>query len=272
VRRIAHLSDLHFGRHDRVVVAALSEALTALAPDAVVISGDFTQRARRRQFEAARDFVDGLRAAGLAVLAVPGNHDVPLYDVTRRFLRPLARFHHYIERSSYPMIADDEIAILGINTARSLTIADGRVSAEQMDCIPRLFAAAPRTARRLLVTHHPLVELPWGEADRPLRAAGRAARALEAALRADVHLLLAGHHHRPFSGSASAFVAAGAAMLVVQAGTTTSTRLREHVNSFNLIESDGDRLAIAVHAWTGSGFAAAAREAYRFDGRWHADA
>ena len=272
MRRIAHLSDLHFGRHDEAVVDGLSSALKDTAPDIVVISGDFTQRARRRQFAAARDFVDGLRAAGLPVLAVPGNHDVPLYDVTRRVLRPLARFRRYIERDPYPFHADEEVAVLGINTARSLTIKDGRVSREQTARIDRIFAQAPPGARRLLVTHHPLVELPWGDGGKSLRAAGRSSFALEAALKADIHLLLAGHHHRPFSGSAAAFLAAGASMLVVQAGTTTSTRLRKHANSFNLIETEGDTLGIAVHAWDGSRFVADVHEAYRFDGeRWHGD-
>ncbi len=270
MRRIAHLSDLHFGRHDDRVVAGLSNALTTLRPDVVVVSGDFTQRARRRQFAAARDFLAGLRAAGLQVVAVPGNHDIPLYDVLRRFLRPLARFRRYIEPAEYPFVADDEIAVLGINTARSLTIADGRVSHDQMACIEEVFGRAAPGARRMLVTHHPLVSLPGGKDGRNLRAAGRSASAIEAALRANVHLLLAGHHHQPFSGSGAAFFAAGHSLLVVQAGTTTSTRLRAHANSFNLIESDSDDLRITIHAWDADGFEAASIEAYRFaEGRWH---
>lgn len=270
MRRIAHLSDLHFGRHDVAVVEGLSAALTALRPHAVVISGDLTQRARRSQFAAARVFIDGLRAAGLPVIVVPGNHDVPLWDVTRRFFRPLARFRRYIEPHPYPLFADDKVAILGINTARSLTIKDGRVSDEQRACIREHFATAPRDARRMLVTHHPLVELPWGEGGEKLEAAGRADAAVQTALDAGVHLLLAGHHHRPFSGSAATFLTAGHSMLVVQAGTTTSTRLREHANSFNLIETEGDYLRVAVHAWTEEGFAEAAQERYRFaNDRWH---
>ena len=272
MRRIAHLSDLHFGRHDTVVVDGLTASLTAIQPDAVVISGDLTQRARRSQFAAARAFIDGLRGAGLPVIVVPGNHDVPLYDITRRFFRPLARFRRYIESDPYPLFADDEVAILGINTARSLTIKDGRVSHEQMACIRQHFAAVPQNSRRILVTHHPLVELPWGENGAELEAAGRSAAALQASIDAGVHLLLAGHHHRPFSGSAATFLTAGHSLLVVQAGTTTSTRLREHANSFNLLESEGERLRIAVHAWTESGFKEAADESYRFaDGRWHDD-
>lgn len=270
MRRIAHLSDLHFGRHDDTVVDGLSAALTTIRPDAVVISGDLTQRARRRQFIAARAFIDALRGAGLPVIVVPGNHDVPLYDIGRRFLSPLRRFRHYIEREPYPFHLDDEVAILGINTARSLTIKDGRVSREQMACIEQCFERALPGARRMLVTHHPLVALPWGEGGKPLEAAGRADAALQTAIDAGVQLLLAGHHHQPFSGSAATFLAAGHSLLVVQAGTTTSTRLREHVNSFNLIESEGDRLSVAVHGWADGNFEEAAYESYRHaEGRWH---
>jgi 3',5'-cyclic AMP phosphodiesterase CpdA len=269
MRRLAHLSDLHFGRHDPAVVASLHEALTALAPDLIVISGDFTQRARHAQFAEARRFVEGLRAKALRVLAVPGNHDVPLYDIGRRFLSPLRRFRRYVEADPYPYVADEEIAALGLNTARSATISDGRVSHEQMAELRRRFAGAPPGARRILVTHHPLVELPWGEAGKPLRAAGRAKPALRAAIDAGVHLLLAGHHHRPFSGSAAAFLAEGGSMLVVQAGTTTSTRLRAHANSFNVILTDGDRLTITVEAWNGQGFAPHHSEEYICEhGRW----
>lgn len=271
MRRLAHISDLHFGRHDARVVDRLHDALTALAPDLVVISGDFTQRARHRQFAEARAFLARLREAGLRVLAVPGNHDVPLYDVTRRFLSPLRRFRRYIEADPYPFACDAEVAVLGLNTARSATFSGGRVSHEQMVEMHRCFAQARRDARRILVTHHPLVELPWGESGRPLKAAGRAQPALRAALAADVHLLLAGHHHRPFSGSAAAFLAEGGSMLVVQAGTTTSTRLREHANSFNSLTIESDELTIGVEAWNGTTFASHHRERYRFDnGHWRA--
>ena len=106
MRRIAHLSDLHFGRHDDEIVTGLLRALKAIAPDIYVISGDLTQRARRAQFAAAKAFVDELRATGLPVIVVPGNHDVPLYDVARRFMRPLNRFRRYIEAKPYPFVAD----------------------------------------------------------------------------------------------------------------------------------------------------------------------
>lgn len=274
MRRLAHLSDLHFGRHDATVVEALSRTLVAERPDLVVISGDFTQRARRDQFRAAGAFLVGLHAAGLRTLSVPGNHDVPLYDVLRRFLDPLSRYRRWIDDDLCPFHSDPEVPVLGINTARSLTFKDGRVSDEQMERIRRCFAGAPDAtapdATKVLVTHHPLVALPWGEDGETLEAAGRASATLQAAIEAGVHLLLAGHHHRPFSGAATAFVAAGDQLLVVQAGTSTSTRTRDHANSFNLLTIDGERLSIEVREWNGGGFVAAGSEHYaRVKGRWH---
>ena len=90
--RLVHLSDLHFGAHDEELVAAVETSVDALKPDLVVVSGDFTQRARTEQFEEACQFLERLRDGGHEVLGVPGNHDVPLYDVLRRFLSPLTRY------------------------------------------------------------------------------------------------------------------------------------------------------------------------------------
>src|SRR5687767_83793 len=125
---IAHLSDLHFGRHDPVLADVLVTQLGKTRPDLIVISGDLTQRARRSQFAAARDF---LRRLPGPVLIVPGNHDVPLYDVMRRFLQPLGRYRRYICADLEPFFCDSQIAVLGINTARSATFSNGRISYEQ---------------------------------------------------------------------------------------------------------------------------------------------
>ena len=126
--RIAHLSDIHFGAHDPRIVDAATAWLEERRPDLVVISGDLTQRARVEQFRAAAAWLNRLRGAGLKILVIPGNHDVPLFDVVRRFARPLARYKRYISRDLCPFYEDDEVAILGLNTARSLTIKDGRIN------------------------------------------------------------------------------------------------------------------------------------------------
>src|SRR4051794_28745908 len=102
--RLVHLSDLHFGAHDEDLVEAVERSLDALKPDLVVISGDFTQHAPTQQVKEACRFLEQLREKGHEVLGVPGNHDVPLYDVLRRFLSPLTRYRRFIDDSLCPFI------------------------------------------------------------------------------------------------------------------------------------------------------------------------
>src|SRR4051795_5829619 len=195
--RLVHLSDLHFGAHDETLVEAVEQSVDALKPDLVIISGDFTQRARTEQFREAGAFLERLRDAGHEVLGVPGNHDVPLYDVLRRFLSPLARYRRFIDDTLCPFVELPGVAVLGINTARSLTFKEGRVSEEQVDFIRETFARTPQDAVRILVTHHPLFALTVG--DEVQRAIGRQELALDAIEEAGVDMLLAGHMHHASS-------------------------------------------------------------------------
>ena len=122
---------------------AVERRIDELKPDLVVISGDFTQRARTEQFKEACRFLERLRERGHEVLGVPGNHDVPLYDVLRRFLSPLARYRRFIDESLCPFIELPGVAVLGINTARSLTFKEGRINEEQVEFIRDTFARTP---------------------------------------------------------------------------------------------------------------------------------
>ncbi len=117
--RLIHLSDLHFGAHDPRLVEAVEQRIHEEKPDLVVVSGDFTQRARTEQFREACEFLERLRDAGHEVLGVPGNHDVPLYDVLRRFLSPLTRYKRFIDDELCPFHEVAGATVLGINTARS---------------------------------------------------------------------------------------------------------------------------------------------------------
>src|SRR5438067_9683703 len=161
--RLVHLSDLHFGAHDEDLVEAVERKADELKPDLVVISGDFTQRARTDEFKDACAFLDRLREAGHEVLGVPGNHDVPLYDVLRRFLTPLTRYRRFIDETLCPFIELSGVAVLGINTARSLTFTEGTISKEQVEFVRETFARTDPDATRVLVTHHPLFAIPVGE-------------------------------------------------------------------------------------------------------------
>lgn len=250
MRTIAHISDLHFGREDPKVVSALETELREDAPDLVAVSGDLTQRARRREFEAARDF---LQALGAPVLAVPGNHDIPLFDLARRILQPLDRYRRYIHVDDNPFYIDEEMAVLGLNTARPSELGgDGRISGPQIGIVRERFEPLPPALAKVLVAHHPFLPAPKGPAQ---ALVGRGLQGLQAAEAAGVDLVLAGHLHRGFTGDVRTHhVTIKRSILVFQAGTAVSTRLRGEANSYNLISIDPPRLSCTVHAWDGQRF------------------
>ena len=267
--RLIHLSDLHFGAHDPVLVEAVERRLDEEAPDLVVVSGDFTQRARTEQFEEAGAFLMRVREAGHKVLAVPGNHDVPLYDVLRRFLSPLTRYKRYIDDSLCPFIEIDGAAVLGINTARSLTFKNGHISYEQMDMIRETFSKTKANQPRILVTHHPLFALPVGDGPELGHLMDDVELALDAIADAGVDLMLAGHNHRASVNDAGSLVKGAGKALVVQAGTATSTRTRNELQSFNRIEIDGSGVRITIQRWDGNAFVSGDSQFFeRHNERW----
>ncbi len=266
MRTLVHLSDLHFGRTDPLVLEPLLATIAAIAPDVVVVSGDLTQRARSAEFRAARDFLARIAAP---MIVVPGNHDVPLYRVWERFLSPLGKFTRYFGRDLEPSFVDAEIAVIGINTARSLTFKDGRINDEQMTAIHRLLDPLDERVVKIVVTHHPF-DLPDDTGE--VRLVGRASEAMEVFARCGVDLLLAGHFHTSQAGDTSKrHEIASYSALVVQAGTATSTRGRGEENSFNVLRVASDEIVVERQAWRPehSSFASAGSERFvRDGGRW----
>ena len=273
--RIAHLSDIHFGCNDLGIVAATEAWLEERQPDLVIISGDFTQRARVEQFREASAYLDRLKALGLRLLVVPGNHDVPLYDVVRRFAAPLDRYRRYISSDLCPWFENDEVAVLGLNTARSLTFKSGRINHEQIAMMQERFDKVASQKTRILVTHHPLYAMPIGEGGELSEAVGRHRDAVRAVCKAGVHLALAGHFHRTYAESARKMVHDSGPALVMQAGTATSTRLRNsELQSFNWVHAHrNDDVELQVVAWDGSAFRRGDHQRFTFDGQgWNAQA
>ena len=269
--RIAHLSDIHFGANDPEIVAATIDWLKEKQPDLVIISGDLTQHAREQQFRDAAAYLQALRQNGHRLLVVPGNHDVPLYDILRRFISPLGRYKRHISDELCPWAETDEAAILGINTARSLTIKDGRINAEQMQLIRQRFRGVAANKSRILVTHHPLFELPIGQGNELSEAVGRQEDALKAIADAGIHLTLAGHFHRTYAEAASKMAKDAGPTLVIQAGTATSTRLHnQEPQSFNWLHVEQDnRMELQVIVWNGEDFQRASHVGFALEqGRW----
>jgi 3',5'-cyclic AMP phosphodiesterase CpdA len=245
MRKIAHLSDLHFGRIDAAVIEPLAEALKKIEPSLVAVSGDLTQRARTRQFEEARAFLDRLPQPQIVV---PGNHDVPLYDVLSRFARPLEKFRRYISEDLEPFYEDDEMVVAGVNTARSLTRKYGRVNEQQIASLRERLCKHPDEIVKVVVTHHPF-DLPPGADEREI--VGRAQMAMEALAACGADLLLAGHLHTGHTGhTAERYQIRGHSALYVQAGTATSTRGRGEANSFNVIRLKHPHIQVERRVWS----------------------
>jgi 3',5'-cyclic AMP phosphodiesterase CpdA len=244
MRTLVHLSDLHFGRVDPELLDPLRDLVHKIAPTVVVVSGDLTQRAKSEQFEEARAWLDTLPGPQIIV---PGNHDISLYNVFRRFVLPLERYKRYITDDLDPVYIDDEIAVLGVNTARSLTWKDGRVNKEQVDKIRATLAGLPQDLTRVVVTHHPF-DLPKGAEEDDL--VDRAHMAMDVFADVGVDLLMAGHLHQSHAGNTQArYKISEYAALVVQAGTATSTRGRGEVNSFNVIRIESQKIEVDRYGW-----------------------
>jgi 3',5'-cyclic AMP phosphodiesterase CpdA len=242
MRTIAHLSDLHFGTEDSALLPPLASTIRSAKPDVVVISGDLTQRARTREFAAAQRF---LRTLPFPQIVVPGNHDVPLYNVFMRTFHPLTRYRRFFGSDMTPFYADSEVAVVGVNTARSLTFKDGRINTTQVRQVCKHFERLESKVIRVVVTHHPFegTEARGG-------LVGRAQMAMAGFSKGRVDLVLSGHMHTGrFVLSTTGYEIAGFSALLIQAGTATSMRRRGEANSFNVIEIEGPRVIVSRYSW-----------------------
>jgi 3',5'-cyclic AMP phosphodiesterase CpdA len=266
MRRVAHVSDLHFGRVDSSVLDILRRRLHSLAPDLLVVSGDLTQRAKAEQFRAARAFLETLPKPQIVV---PGNHDVPLYNIFLRWVCPLARYKRFITDDLQPSYIDEEIAVVGVNTARSLVFKGGRINEQQVALLREKICPLPGPVTKMVVTHHPFDAPGSGK-----QLLGRARMALERLADCGADVFLAGHLHASHVGhTADRYNIAGVSALVVQAGTATSNRTRQEPNAFNLLRVMPRHIEVEQYVLQAGDFMLRATEAFDHDADgWHRSA
>ena len=256
MRRVAHLSDLHFGRIEPGILEVLRRRLEALSPDLLLISGDLTQRARPEEFREARAYLDTLPRPQLVV---PGNHDVPLYNLFRRFFRPLADYQRFISEDLEPEYVDAEIAAVGVNTARSVVFKGGRINEAQVAEVRRKICRLGDEVTKVLVTHHPF-DVPRQDG---AQIVGRARMALQRLADCGIDVLVSGHLHASHVGMT------GSSVLVVQAGTATSRRTRAEPNAFNLLRVEPRYIEVDRYLLRGSDFVRGATQSFdRGAGGW----
>lgn len=224
---LLQMSDTHFGTEQAPVVEALATLVHRQLPDLLVLSGDITQRATPAQFRAARAFTDRL---GVPVLAVPGNHDIPLFDLWRRLRHPYARYTAAFGADLEPVHRSPDLLVVCVNTTRAWRHKHGEVSRLQVDRVARLLEGAGTAQLRVVVVHQPVAVTLAEDVPNLLRGH---ATALQRWAAAGADLVLGGHIHLP---SVMALHDLARPLWSVQAGTSVSSRVREGVpNSVNLL-------------------------------------
>lgn len=232
---LLQISDTHFGTEQAPVVAALLRFARAQQPSVVVWSGDITQRARRAQFAAARRFADQLQAPRL--LVVPGNHDIPLFNLAARIATPYANFKRVFGDALEPCIATPDWLVIGVNTTRAWRHKHGEVSRGQIDRVASQLSGARPGQFKVVVVHQPVCVPIESERGNLLR--GHEA-ALQAWSEAGADVIMGGHIHLPYViRQVVAGQRAEQALWVVQAGTALSSRVRAGIpNSVNVIRQE----------------------------------
>jgi 3',5'-cyclic AMP phosphodiesterase CpdA len=258
VTTFAHVSDLHFGHHDPRIADALLNDLNAGRPDVVVVSGDLTQRAKSDEFRAARAWLDRLESPWFAI---PGNHDIPLWNVTRRFLAPLSRWKEHVGPADEVFFGNGDVAILGFNTARRNRWKEGRISRAQMAVARKMLFELPPQTLRVVVTHHPFLPAPQ---DREWTPMTNGEEALTELRDCGLDLLLSGHQHRAYSADVQRhYEKVARTLIVAHAGTSISTRTRGEANTWNLFTHRAPALELEVRTLANGAFTTTGRRTFR---------
>lgn len=250
MKKIVHISDLHFGAEDLNVLRELLENINNHNPNLVIISGDLTQRAKSEQYEDAADFLAQIK---FPKIVVPGNHDISLWNLFRRFFNPLQRFKKYIHDDEFPFYEDNEITIVGINSARSLTIMDGRVSLSQIQHLKNIFCNKSEPQFKAIVIHHNLIPSTDIKSHKIL---GRAGLMIAELNDCGIDMIFSGHLHKYQSEDVQKYFKGSNSIIISQAGTATSSRTRGEKNSYNYVEVFPSKILINIMRFNGEKFIA----------------
>lgn len=229
---IIHLSDLHFGRIQREILEDLDDFLIKRKDeiDLGILTGDLTQRARRREFLAAKEFLDSLHHP---LFVVPGNHDVPLYNVFLRWFYPYRKFLKHIGPTEN-FFEDENVAVFGLWTVDNFAIQTGKLHRSDLLAIEERFRQIADDKIKIIACHHPLLSIKKPKIKDDIK------RIMDL----KPHFILWGHEHQ---SSISHFSEKELFPIILASGTTTSSRLRNEANSFNYIRFRGNAFDVETY-------------------------
>jgi 3',5'-cyclic AMP phosphodiesterase CpdA len=240
--RIALLADLHFGTVPAGLAEQLRLELVRAEPDVIVVAGDLTMRSRTREFTESKAWLASLTAP---LMLLPGNHDLPVWNVFERFTNPFARYAKATGAPLMPVFEDPECFVLGLNTTASwhphFQWQEGIARRGDVLAAQKLLAAAPAAKLRIVATHHPLFKVAGLPRARPAR---RFEQALDMMAREKVEVLMHGHLHQQY---ALRCLHGETQFLTVGAPTALSSRVRGEPNGYWLIEATRDRVVLTLH-------------------------
>ncbi len=247
---IAHISDIHYGTEIFEIEDALMKDLKKMSPDVVVISGDLTQRAKSKEFKSAEKLIEKIN---LPLIVVPGNHDIPLFNVFKRFFTPFTNYEKYITTDYYPFYQDSEIAILGINTSRSYYFKEGKISLRQIEKVKDTFLNIDKNLFKVLVIHHPLVPTPN---DRVYDLLNNRKHALKEFKGLGIDLVLGGHLHTIFNYDVKDYYPKLKldSMIFAMGGSAFSYRNKGNPNGYNIVKIHKDEFTITSRIYLEKSF------------------
>lgn len=253
--KIIHLSDLHFGTESEALVNGLVGAIASLKHDLVIVSGDFTQIGIDHEFKTARDFMANLPAP---TFCVPGNHDVPHYNLWHRIISPYKKYQEYVIDNLSPLIENPQVIILGLNSARGIlphwNWANGALSGSQRQRVKEVFRAEEQRWK-ICVFHHPIHK----QLETPLDVTVFGAKEMLSVIREqEVDLVLTGHVHH---ASLTTIGDEKHQTVYLSASTALSSRRRKQENGFNVITLLDSEMVIDMYKFDGRDFIA--RDNYR---------
>ena len=237
--KILHGSDFHFGSpHLPQVTLGFKRLVNDINPNVIVLSGDFTQRAKVEEYRQARSFLDSL--PNIPTIVTPGNHDIPLYRLSQRLFNPFRNYQEFISQNLDTVTRTDGAIFVALNSADPYrSIINGRIGPNQLEFAADAFRGSSSEDIKVLVMHHPLVQSPdEGKHD----ILPGSTFLLESFNDMGVELILSGHVHRAFVSYLEANIdeqKISEAMLIVHSGTTASNRGRVYEkrrNTLNVLE------------------------------------